>query len=222
MIESLQHRIDRYGARSLQPGTDRATPLAVLVDRFELEENRRDALSTIVDAHLTHFPDTIFWDYDHLVAFIARSDRDPAVIAREMSELFAQFGRHSVICFRYIHDFLFGVEWVTWVLKEREDRTGTHPFDADALAYLKARGHEIEALIAQNDSKYPQLEKGEPRNAYGFVRDPSQERTLFETLAVRQLIPLQMWSVDSLPRCDRDYLVEREKVADELGFGAPT
>lgn len=215
-LAEVDQKIASCGALSLSPDRSRARTLESLCEK--VEPSVTEAVKKIAIAHLEHFPETIFWDYDFLVSHLDSVD-DPSALTDQIIALFKQFGQHSIIAFRYVHDFFFGFDWSKWVHKEFESRHATHPFHPDALRYLEQRGREIEALIAEDDLKYPKLPSGQPRNAYGFSRDLRQERALFEEMAKLDMIPLKMW--ESTPRLypERRYLEERETLAGDLGLG---
>lgn len=217
VVSEIDERIAALSPRSLSPERTTPTPLVHLFEAYELDETQRQSILRIAASHLKHFPETIFWDYDHLVAFIGQTDRPPEEVADDFVGLFEKFGRHSKIAFRYVHDFFLGFDWVKWIGKS-DGTPEHHPFSKDAIAYLFRRGDEIEVLISKNDEEYPQLEDGVPRNAYRFSREPADEQRILETLAERALVPLEMWNAEAVPKCDRPYLLERERVADEIGL----
>lgn len=212
------------GPSSLRPGADRARSLVELVQTLgrgrdaELVAAFGVGLATIVEAQLEHFPETIFWDLDFMAAEILRGRDAPqiAALCRDIAALQAQYGRRSVLAFRYVHDFTYGYDWAKWVMQDPAQRGTVRPFDPAFIAYLKVRGAELVELIAHDDDKYPKLPDGRPRNPFGFSREPVHERALFEGLARRDLLPVQTWDVHAQPVADRPFAALREDLAAEL------
>ena len=126
------------------------------------------------------------------------------------------FGRHSILAFRYVHDFTLGFDWCRWVKEDIPLRQDTGPFDWVFLLYLQKRRRELEALIAENDEKYHQLKPGEIRNPFVFSREPEEERSLHEALAKSGDIPVVSWEVDGLCQFEKSYGKIRVAVADSL------
>jgi hypothetical protein len=210
--------------RSLAPGRKEATPLATVFDRLgplpgPVKEALATGLADIVEAQAENFPDTIFWDVDAMATCIADGPAaaDPEKMSHlcsEISALQAQYGRHSVLAFRYTHDFTYGFDWAKWVRRGDPERAETGPFHPDFIAYLRRRGAELVELIKNNDEKYPKLPNGKPRNPFGFHREPEHEVRLFADLAERDLVPLRGWEARARARYDRpfgDLRTERAK-----------
>lgn len=175
-----------------------------------------------------HFPDNIFWDLDFPVAMIVRQvgalESDTAVerasqIFALLIELQQRYGRHSVIRFRYVHDFTYGLDWAKWVGREPNQTGDVGPFDWKFLQYLRTRAIELLSLIDRDDSKYPTLRDDKPRNPFGFRRDPPAERAILESMAKANKLPVQTWDMTSTPQWDRPYQEFRAEIARALGFG---
>lgn len=217
---------------SLATGNPVATRLevlgrGVLCDRTseEVAIAFAQGLSEIVEAQVEQFPETIFWDMDFLAASLLRTPGGAAgieALAREIVLLQKQYGRNSVICFRYVHDFSYGFDWAKWVASAPEARAHIGPFDPEFIHYLRRRGEELVTLIAEDDKKYPKLPDGRPRNPFGFSREPDDERRLTLELASQGLIPVSTWRVDARPRWDRPYAEIREALAREIGLKTRT
>lgn len=217
--------------RTLAPGRSAATSLRALGEQLLDGTDRRVALvwasglETIVNAQLTHFPETIYWDIDYLAASLLRAASADAVeeleaLCEEIAALQAQYGRGSMLAFRYTHDFIYGYDWAKWVRKDPAARADTGPFSAEFVEYVRRRGEELEQLIAEDDEKYPKLPNGQPRNPFGFSREPAHEADLFAALAQRELLPVETWNVDATPRAGRPFAELRVACATE--FGLPT
>ena len=81
------------------------------------------------------------------------------------------------------------------------------------------RGHELLALIAQRDEKYPPLADDRPRNPFGFSREPDAEVAIHRDLAARDLIPVEAWRWDAAPRFDRPFAdLRRERAVAHGGL----
>lgn len=216
--------------RTLAPDRSRASRLTAVVDRLASEASSGEVLDAfalglaqIATAQVRHFPETIFWDIDAMAAELLRgpagSDAElMRELTREIAALQAQYGRESVLAFRYIHDFTYGYDWVKWVARDEDARRDVRPFSPEFVNYLRGRGAELVELIAQNDDKYPKLPNGRPRNPFGFSRDPGHEATLFEAIARDDALPIRAWSIEP-PRFDpRPFADIREACAESLGI----
>lgn len=174
----------------------------------------------------THFPDNVLWDLDHLAASVLRdASDDPSAAAErvqtafaEVLELHALFGCGSPIRFRYVHDFAYGFDWAKWVRRDAAARSGVGPFDLAFLRSLRQRGHELLALIEQDDEVYPRLRTRGARNPFAFSREPEEELSLYRDLAAQGLIPVRAWTFDEPPVWDRSFAEEREARARALGL----
>jgi hypothetical protein len=176
-------------------------------------------LARVAAAVLENFPENIFWDFDYLVDSLLR-------LAAPERERFTQlvvalnrrFGRHTVIAFRYAHDFLYGYDWARWVKKSADARSAVGPFSMEFLASMNERGRELEALIENNDAKYPRLPAGTARNPFSFSREPEDEQQLFIELAARGAIPVPAWQTVVELDYSRAYTQIREQTAEQLGL----
>lgn len=223
--------------RSLDPARDYARPLldvgrAVLVDEPDpgAAEAFAEGLVAITGAMRHAFPDNIFGDLDYLAASLwrgARAAPEGAVPflraqSRRIAALQALFGRGTAIRFRYVHDFVYGLDWAKWVGRDPSARAEVGPFAPPFLAAMERRGHELVALIAGGrDRKYPPLPDERPRNPFGFSREPDAEITLHRDLAAARLLPVEAWRIDARPRWDRPFAELRRQRALALGLGAP-
>lgn len=209
---------------SLAPDRDRPTS-CVALGRQHLptlsptcQEAFSRAISCVVGAILEHFPDNIYGDLDLLAAVLAAQPSADAMGARgvRVAALQEGFGSNSPIRFRYAHDFLFGFDWARWVARDPEHRTAVGPYDPLFLAYLETRRTELLVLIDANDQKYPSLGPSQPRNPFGFSRDPQDERRLHEALAQDALIPVPAWNPRARCAWSRPYSTLRERYAEQL------
>lgn len=178
-------------------------------------------------AQIAHYPENIFADYDFLFGYLAKCcQEDPTggravQTLRRCTHLLAQFGNHTTIRFRYIHDFLYGYDWAKWVKKDRNKRCCTEPFSIEFLDAMAQRGDELKALIEANDRKYRQLAPQERfRNPFLFSREPTQEQTLLGSLAADHLIPVPGWSASEPALWQLPYAEIRQKRSVELGIPA--
>ncbi len=215
---------------SLCPGKPRATTLEQLGASLlrpqwpdDVVEQAAQTLGEIALAQAQHFPETIFWDLDYLAACLLHTDAPrTACSLRKTGSLIvglqAQFGRGSVLSFRYVHDFSYGYDWARWTAKNPKERAHIGPFDDIFLKYLVHRGHELAELIAQNDAKYHQIPQGQPRNPFAFSREPKHEHLLLQTLAARDLIPVAAWDIDAQPRWNQPFAELRKACAREMGI----
>ncbi len=215
---------------TLAAGRERATDFEQLAASLSVLEHGpvadaiADGLHTIVEAQLEAFPESIFWDFDFLVATLledARGQADAAGYVRTCAQLIADlhalFGRGTAIRFRYVHDFQYGFDWAKWVRAEPERRRTVSPFAEPFLRYMLDRGAELLELIQNDDEEYPPLgDEQEHRNPFGFSRTPADERRLFLVLAREDLIPVETWRLDATPRFDRPFRKLRSARAETL------
>ena len=229
-LESTQARIraTRWGALTLDPERNKATPLAELVDRLAVGA-QLDALAStaaaVASAQLDSFPENVFWDFDHYLASVhGRAScyedyaSELAVTTRATVRLMHLYGQRSRIRFRYVHDFMYGFDWARWVRRDRQQRSGLGAFDPAFLRHSEDRGRRILELIERDDHWYPRLDDGVARNPFPFARDPEHELALYRDLASRKLIPVEAWRIDAVPDCSRDYDALRESRAQVLGL----
>jgi len=212
-------------ARTLKPDGCNATSLEQL-GRSALQQRDpgiADAftggLAAIAEAMVDSFPETLFWDLDFMASEILRQDHPERIeqLCTEVAQLQLQYGRHSVLAFRYLHDFIYGYDWAKWVMRAPEERHGVRPFDPAFISYLRKRGEELVTLIEHDDAKYPKLPDGRSRNPFGFSREPSHEALLFSDLAARGLLPIRAWDVESEPVATRPFADLRFDLARQLG-----
>lgn len=236
--EALERLGSSYGAlrgehgpfTSLAPDRDEATPLHTLArellapeDAPELAVAFAEGLDAILVAQVEHFPETIYWDMDFMAASLLAQGRAGGAqhlraLCQDVASIQAQYGRHSAICFRYVHDFTYGYDWAKWIGRDPSTRARFGPFDAHFISYLQRRGEELVALIMADDEKYPKLPSGKPRNPFGFAREPEHEARLFAQLAEHDELPLKTWSPTNDLVWDGDYACRREERASALGI----
>lgn len=187
-----------------------------------------EGLIAIAEAMRQAFPHNIFGDLEFLAASLWRgAHRAPegAVLflrdqCRRVTTLQARFGCGTAIRFRYVHDFVYGFDWARWVDRDPDARSGIEPFAPEFLAFMDRRGQQLLELIAGgHDRKYPPLPDGQPRNPFGFSREPDAEIALHRHLAVEGLLPVEAWRVDTRPRWDRPFTELRRQRAVALGLG---
>lgn len=164
-----------------------------------------DVLVSIVRAQREHFPSDVFADLDFLAAASLRVARGTEGIARvaglrdRLVDLYAAFGRHSPIRFRYGHDFAYGFDWERWVARDPGSRAGIGPYDVSFLAHMRERGREIAAAVRHGHPRYPLLADDAWRNPFPFSRAPEHEEKLLRDLAARNAIPIKAWRADLPP-----------------------
>jgi hypothetical protein len=202
--------------------------------RDVLAEPLAHGLCELALAQLDAFPGNLFWDLDliavsivHEASTLAPEPARACVLDRfdRMAGLQHLYGRRTPINFGYVHDFVYGFDWAKWVAREpslHADPPG--PFSLRFLAYMRERGHQLLALIADDDSKYPRLDDDAPRNPFPFSRDPESEVRLHRELARRDLIPVPTWERDVhcrdwSTRWRIGFAERRIAVANELGLG---
>jgi hypothetical protein len=231
-LRTWDRRLQEFACwRTLDPHAETPTPLAVLGSRFDgfSKETRGalgHALTALVEAAWTHFPENIFWDFDGVTEALrtaALEDSDGAVVhlgewARLVAELHELFGQASPIRFRYTHDLLYGFDWARWVAKDPMARQGIGPYDLAFLRAMFRRGGELLRLIDENDSKYGPLPSGEPRNPFTFSREPAEEFRLHRTLAAQGFIPVPAWEAEGKPQWQKPFATVREQRALEMGI----
>ncbi|MBX3184949.1 MAG: ferrochelatase [Polyangiaceae bacterium] len=238
LLRAADAELERRGAprRSLCPEERLATPLAALGVRLSAELPIgaelafAEALSAIALAELGSFPGNLFWDLDFLAASLARQaavaaepTRHLQRVAEEVVALQRVFGGEE-IHFRYAHDFIYGYDWAKWVKKAPAERAHVGPFELPFLRALRRRGDELLHLICVNDAEYPKLTERdpdgalEPRNPFGFAREPWAEEQLHRLLAAEGAIPVESWRLDARPVWDRPYQELRVERALSLGL----
>ncbi|MBF0352990.1 MAG: hypothetical protein HQM11_18295 [SAR324 cluster bacterium] len=223
--------------RSLSPEHEHVMSFTQLGQQMiHLFGNSRDCLDLlsevgrsflhIVEAQYTHFPENIFWDFDYFLVCLIRdalaekenSLRYVREIEKKMIMLQELFGIQSPLKFRYVHDFMYGYDWIKWVQKDAENRKDRGPFSSEFLDYLIMRGLELHQNIHQKtDMDYqPLSHESEFRNVFSFSREPDVEIRLFSHLARQHLIPVETWNAEARPDWNKPYYDLREKKAVEL------
>lgn len=236
-LRDSQEEIDRTlgPLRTLDPARTRTTPLVEICREILSGEEDRQTITLFCEGaiELAHsqavnFPENIFWDLDLLLAEVYRdSQRGDSTVdhsgLRErfvvLDEILGLYGRRSSVNFNYVHDFIYGYDWVKWVSRDERERQDSSPFNLEFLRHLEKRGQEIVALIRKNDDFYQQLPRSTPRNVFGFSRDPDDEVKLFGHLASSGHIPVEAWNVNGTRRPDFNLYQVRYNTALELGLG---
>lgn len=182
-------------------------------------------LAEIHAAQARSFPDNLFADLDYMAASLVRRARetaDPAAsltaACDQVARLQVLYGRETAINFRYAHDFVYGYDWAKWVARGSDTRHGVLPFDAEFLAHMEMRAHELLALIRSDDAVYPTLPKGQERNPFPFSREPADEAALHRALVQRGELPVAAWDPDARPVWDRPYAELRVAQAERMGL----
>lgn len=215
------------GWRSLCPDRARATSLEAL-HRWAAgvapgqSVALSEALERLALAQHEHYPENVLWDQDALAGALveaATEDRLPLAV-EQFDRLFRLFGVNTVIRFRYVHDFMYGYDWLKWV-RRGQGPSSVPPFAPEFLSAVERRGLELLELISQNDERYPRLEGGAPRNPFPFSREPDDELRLHRDLAERDLIPVKAWRVDAPAQWHRPLAELRIERAEALGLSLP-
>jgi len=247
-IAAADAAIDRATPQrhSLAPQRTRANTLAEVLRQLApppgaLATALALGLAEVATAQLDAFPSNLFWDFDLMAAAVLReaqhgaqtgvqaegqteshTDLQAAAIAKarlhQIAELQHLYGCETAIHFTYVHDFAYGYDWAKWIARDPPDRRDHGPYSATFLAYMHRRGHELLALIAADDRKYPALADKQPRNPFPFPREPASELRLHRDLAHRGEIPVEAWRVDAAPTWNRSYAAIRAERARALGL----
>ena len=185
---------------SLAPGRERATLLDALAAQAftgDDAELRAGLLADLAERFADDYPDNLFGDFDALAGRLAAgSTADAVALARTVSHLSHHYGRHTELRFRYLHDFLYGLDWCRWAEKEPALRAEVTPMSDAFLGYLCRRGDELSLLIAADDAKYGRLAPGQYRNPFGFDRSPASELLLLRNLRDAGQLPFDAWRLD--------------------------
>lgn len=212
---------------SLDPSPRRATKLSTLIESLGGEACDReafgDAIVSIAESQLRHFPGNLFWDFDALAAQLARFNREELTEAVSLSRsLMERFGMNSPIRFRYVHDFMYGFDWARWVALDPGTRSAVPPFGLEFLRAIYRRGGElIETIRARGDARYPPMGANEDaRNPFGFIREPREEYYLMRALAARGLVPVRAYDPHAEGDFRRDFRALRAEIARELGLSS--
>lgn len=227
---ALQAKVTRW--RSLDPTREHAHTLREVAAHLlpqipdaATTEAFATALIDISNSMYLHFAATLFWDFDMFAAAMVRQNRTPEamhIYAQTVCEMMAAFGRRTNIAFMYTHDFIYGFDWSRWVLREPDKRKHIHPYDLVFVHRMIRRAQELEALIAQDDEKYPKIAGGAARNPFSFNREPEYELPLFCRLAREQLLPVEAWHYDGVTRWEKPYTHIRAEVAADMGIPSKT
>jgi hypothetical protein len=211
--------------RSLAPDRARPTALSALASSDAVAEG----LARLASAVTRHFPHNVFCDLDRIAAELARAEtvhgaRASLALADRLVEVHALFGAETTLCFRYVHDFLYGFDWARWVAREPSARASEPPFGDAFLTYSAERARELASLVAQGDRKYGPIPRGTHRNPFAFRRDPDAETALLASLAREGCIPVRAWETSPTNDAwDRPFVRLREDKARALGLwlGSP-
>ncbi|XMO23779.1 hypothetical protein ACKZJ7_13805 [Leptospira sp. 'Mane'] len=199
--------------------------LDLLQNQAKLEYSA-EAVSEIVHGVMDHFPENIFWDFDYIVwkiienAIRSESDFERSIdLTKEnFLNIFSIFGRHSTIKFRYIHDFIYGYDWLKWMLEKKRPGDNPDPYGFDFLDYISLRGVEMISLIKENDKNYPEL-NGAYRNPFLHSRSDEDEIILMTDLALTGNIPIEAWNQQTNLKWDRNYSLIRHERSKQMGIG---
>jgi hypothetical protein len=222
LIETWQRmQVEAGPLRTLDPARELATPLVdvharALIElpiawQVELAEPLARGLIELALAQLDAFPGNLFWDLDLIACEVAREAGEATTPASarvmlddrltRMADLQTLYGRATAINFSFVHDFVYGYDWVKWLSRMDPERVEqaeqvelARPFGLEFLSFMQRRGLELVALIAANDREYPRLADEQPRNPFPFSRAPADELRLHRELARRGLIPVPTWS----------------------------
>jgi hypothetical protein len=184
-----------------------------------------DFLISIVESIQFNFPHNIFFDIDYLSFEVINQCKSTNTDFLEQLDLkrkklisiFELFGKDSKIKFRYIHDFIYGFDWLKWMLEKRNPMENQSPYGNDFLNYISSRGAELVLLIDQNDVKYPDLME-EYRNPFLFSRTPIEEEKLHRVLQETDSLPISSWDIFAIPKFDKNYSSIRTQTAHSLGI----
>ncbi|MEM1348003.1 MAG: hypothetical protein AAGI01_05545 [Myxococcota bacterium] len=218
---------------SMAPGRAMATPLAGLGRQLlgghapEAQSRCARVCVAVSAARGTCFPENVYWDMDALFAAIVREHEEHGEQAMSdfgatLVEVHELFGRGGRINFRYVHDFVYGFDWAKWVRRDPEHRAHIAPLSPGFVRYVLARGFELLELIAADDDTYLRLPSDQPRNPFGFSREPAHERLLHDTLAARDLVPLRAWELEDRGRWEPEFAALRRACSEELGLPSYT
>ncbi|TGN14038.1 hypothetical protein [Leptospira ilyithenensis] len=184
-----------------------------------------EVTSKIVHSVMDHFPENIFWDFDYMIMKIVNNSIDPeqdflqsmSLTAGKILNIFSIFGKNSAIKFRYIHDFIYGYDWLKWILEKKQPGDETDPYGVCFLDYIGHRGMEMISLVGKNDTNYPEL-NGEYRNPFLFSRSDEDEINLLTNLARSGNIPIEAWDRYANPKSDRNYSKIRLERSEQMGI----
>jgi hypothetical protein len=209
--------------------------LLEMTDHGEIVKTVGVHLTRIIEAQFIHFPENIFWDFNTLAGYMVQQAEDVYqetagseyddtfrfinLYTSMVIKLWAKFGKHSTIRFRYVHDFIYGFDWAKWVAQSPKERSNIHPLSMRYMKRMMERGEELQHLIARNDEEYHQLSGDEYRNPFAFHRHADEEMTTLKMLAQQDYIPLKSWLYNTTPAWNKEYATIRTQTALDLGFG---
>jgi hypothetical protein len=216
---------------TLDPEREQPSPLHEIAERL-VESGRDvalaaascDALERIASSQLENFPDNLFWDFDYIAACLWAPSGDSSLSRLRAHEqtfvrLLCAFGRNSPIRFRYVHDFVYGLDWERWVKRDPARHGAVGPFDRRFLRRVLWRGCDIRRRIERgDDADFPKLAKGQWRNPFAFSREPEHELRLHRDLARREAIPVPSWRLCAAPDFSKPFTQIRLLRARELGI----
>ena len=210
---------------SLAPGRERATPLDALAAQAFTGDDaslRAGLLADLAARFADDYPDNLFGDLDALAGRLGQgSTQDAVALAATIGHLSHHYGRHTELRFRYLHDFLYGLDWCRWAEKDAAGRAGIAPLSDAFLGYLCRRGDELSVLIAADDAKYGRLAPGQYRNPFGFDRSPASELLLLRNLRDAEQLPFDAWRLDGGFRVT-PFVAARLALAKSMGLAADT
>ncbi len=192
----------------------------------EVQRAAVDALCQTAELMRAEFPNNLYWDLDLLASTLASQSSDArdacariARIATLLRQVHVLFGLHSVIRFRYTHDFLYGYDWARWMARRPPGAPFVGPYDVEFLRYVAQRGQQLQQVITSgSDATYGVLPVGEFRNPFPFDRSPDPEVRLHDRLARECLVPVPAWEAGGRPDFARDFSQERLARAREMGL----
>jgi len=230
-LVELQARIEQCALGALTLDPSRSSPSSLTEVVSSLADRRQSAhlaaaASSVAEAQLQSFPENLFWDFDFYLASIHRRASATSDYAGYLSNatritvgVMRLYGQQSPIRFRYVHDFMYGFDWVRWVRRDPKARGGVEPFGIEFLRQTESRGRDIITLIEADDDWYPKLANGDARNPFPFSREPDDELPLYRMLAERGDVPVEAWRLDARLDTSRDFDVLREDSARSLDLG---
>ncbi|PJE04242.1 MAG: hypothetical protein CK427_02860 [Leptospira sp.] len=216
---------------SLSPNKELATSITQIL---EVEAESLDSeleitewilfCKLLIEESIFNFKENIFWDFDFFIhslvsEYMSTIDKSEFLEERKKKifTIFRLFGSHSLVRFKYLHDFLYGYDWYKWRTQIIPNQTNDlNPFGLSFLNYIEARGYELIELIGQNDTNYPQIEKDENRNPFYFSRSKEDESLLWRSLAQDDLIPIPSWEREIFISLSKNYSEIRNLRAIEL------
>ncbi len=174
-------------------------------------------LCEYTESLLEHFPENLFCDLDGLASATRQGS---APLFHALLELNLLYGCKGPIRFRYVHDFLYGWDWVKWLRRTRGKAAETPPFSMSFLQHLLSRAGEIGRQLQDRDTGWQELAPGEFRNPFPYSREQTDEALLLREASRRGLVPVRTWGKPLFEAAglDRNWHQEREALARELGL----